>query len=123
MSCQAKKFSIFFKDKTYKFIVNVKDDTFLKVTALTALAEGDILFGTSSIYQNSQENLFIILNNSFGINSIEPNRKYLNFRPKNVIGLFLTYRGGNCTLQPVGINSFGKLSSAIAEFLKLENLK
>lgn len=47
--------------------------------------------------------------------------KYKEPRPKNAIKrFFLTYRIGRCVNSPKGINTIGKISCKIAEYLKLE---
>lgn len=47
--------------------------------------------------------------------------KYACLRPKNckISSLFLSYRCGKCSSQPVGKNTIGKMPRIIAEFLKL----
>ena len=37
--------------------------------------------------------------------------------------LFVYYRDGKCSVQPVGINTFGKIPCKIAEYLRLSNPK
>lgn len=48
-------------------------------------------------------------------------REYAVLRPTSVTHrrFFLNYSNYKCTIQPVGINTFGKMPSTIAEFLKL----
>lgn len=50
-------------------------------------------------------------------------RKYIALRQKDTPHrrLFVCYRKGKCTVQPVGINTFGKIPTKIAEYLKLPN--
>ncbi|KAJ8982862.1 hypothetical protein NQ317_002269 [Molorchus minor] len=50
-------------------------------------------------------------------------RKYLALRPAyvNHQRLFIKYTSNKCTIQPVGINIFGKMPTDIARFLKLPN--
>lgn len=52
-------------------------------------------------------------------------RKYFALRPVNVTHrrFFLKYSNNKCTVQPVGINTFGKMPYDIAEFLKLPDPK
>ncbi|KAL7299553.1 hypothetical protein TKK_0007631 [Trichogramma kaykai] len=47
----------------------------------------------------------------------------MNLRPKKcpTNRLFLTYRDGKCTNQPVGINKIGSIPNAIAKFLNLSD--
>jgi integrase len=47
-------------------------------------------------------------------------RKYLQLRPENAPSrLFLYFKGGRCTRQPIGINTIAKYPKMIAEFLDL----
>lgn len=50
-------------------------------------------------------------------------KKYTALRPKTVIHkrFFLTYRNGHCVNSPIGINTIGKVSRKIAEFLQVPN--
>ncbi|KAL7286454.1 hypothetical protein TKK_0019400 [Trichogramma kaykai] len=50
-------------------------------------------------------------------------KQYMNLRPKkcSTNRLFLTYRDGKCTNQPVGINKIGSIPNAIAKFLNLSD--
>lgn len=85
--------------------------------------KGDLLLVHIPYTKTYKKRSFTILSNGFGINPIDLYRKYVNLRPKNVTTrrLFLTYRCGKCIVQPVGINSFGKMATSVAKFLKLEN--
>ncbi|CAG9766248.1 unnamed protein product [Ceutorhynchus assimilis] len=57
------------------------------------------------------------------VNPVELYGKYARLRPKNVPHdyVFISYRKGKCTVQRVGIHSFGKMPSLVAAFLKLPN--
>ncbi|XP_031348761.1 uncharacterized protein LOC116174872 [Photinus pyralis] len=50
-------------------------------------------------------------------------QKYKALRPQNAqtSRLFLNYKMGKCTVQPVGINTFGAIPKKIASYLKLPN--
>lgn len=52
-------------------------------------------------------------------------RKYNALRPPNIKHrrFFLKYMNNKCTANPVGINTFGKMPSIVAEFLKLPEPK
>ena len=52
-------------------------------------------------------------------------RQYLSLRPSHTPHnrLFVNYKKGKCSIQPVGIHSFGNLGLRIAEFLNLPNPK
>jgi integrase len=56
-------------------------------------------------------------------NAVEIYKKYASLRPAKVghNRLFLTYRNGKCTVQPVGKNTFSSIPKKIADFLKLPN--
>lgn len=117
--------------------------TYLQLVAVVAIAGGcrcdelvkmelkdveikeDLLLIHLPYTKTHKKRSFTILNKGFGINPLDLYRKYINLRPKNgkSTRLFLGYRGGKCTVQPIGINSFGKMPAMIATFLKLENSK
>ncbi len=44
---------------------------------------------------------------------------YMSLRPKGIGRFFLNYRQNRCTSQPIGKNTFGKIPSKIASYLKL----
>lgn len=50
---------------------------------------------------------------------------YMSLRPSNCTTdrFFLNYRGGKCTVQPVGKSKFGEMPKIIAAYLKLPNCK
>lgn len=52
-------------------------------------------------------------------------RQYLSLRPSHTPHnrLFVNYKKGKCSIQPVGIHTFGSLGMKIAEFLHLPNPK
>ncbi|KAJ3658229.1 hypothetical protein Zmor_009982 [Zophobas morio] len=69
-----------------------------------------------------KERRFSVVNEGFGVNTIDLYRRYVALRPTNSpLRLFLHYYKGKCTRQNVGINTFGKIPRKIATFLKLEN--
>ncbi|KAJ8912673.1 hypothetical protein NQ315_011032 [Exocentrus adspersus] len=57
------------------------------------------------------------------MNSLKLIRDYMSLRPRGCSEkrLFLTYRQGRCTVQPVGKNTFGKIPSIIAKYLGLSD--
>ena len=67
--------------------------------------------------------VFPVVNEGNVVNPVELYRKYACLRPKNVPHdyVFISYRKGKCTVQRVGIHSFGKMPSIVAAFLKLSN--
>lgn len=69
-----------------------------------------------------KERRFSVVNEGFGVNTIDLYRRYVALRPTNSpLRFFLHYYKGKCTRQNVGINTFGKIPRKIATFLKLEN--
>ena len=57
------------------------------------------------------------------ISALQLIRKYLNLRPFNVHHqtFFINYRNGKCSSQVVGVHTFGKIPSHIAQYLQLPN--
>ncbi|KAJ8966301.1 hypothetical protein NQ317_006412 [Molorchus minor] len=57
-------------------------------------------------------------------NMLELFRKYLSLRPPHVKHkrLFLYYKAGKCSSQPVGKNTMGKIPSVVASYLKLPDV-
>ncbi|KAJ8983492.1 hypothetical protein NQ317_014952, partial [Molorchus minor] len=57
-------------------------------------------------------------------NMLELFRKYLSVRPPHVKHnrLFLYYKAGKCSSQPVGKNTMGKIPSVVASYLKLPDV-
>ncbi|KAJ8966599.1 hypothetical protein NQ317_015986 [Molorchus minor] len=58
-------------------------------------------------------------------NMLELFRKYLSLRPPHVKHkrLFLYYKVGKCSSQPVGKNTMGKIPSVVASYLKLPDVE
>jgi hypothetical protein len=73
--------------------------------------------------KNGMERIFTILNPNSIIDYLSYIRKYMALRPPHADTprFFLKYGQNKCTKQPVGINSFGKMPSAIAAYLNLPN--
>jgi integrase len=59
------------------------------------------------------------------LNLVDMVRKYATLRPSHTphARFFINYKKGRCTVQPVGINTFGGLPSKIAIFLELPSAK
>ncbi|KAJ8981342.1 hypothetical protein NQ317_015983 [Molorchus minor] len=57
-------------------------------------------------------------------NMLELFRKYLSLRPPHVKHkrLFLYFKAGKCSSQPVGKNTMGKIPSVVASYLKLPDV-
>lgn len=58
-----------------------------------------------------------------GVNSVEMIRRYMSLRPGHVHHnrFFIKYYNGRCSVQPVGINTFGIIPKRIAEAIGLPN--
>jgi integrase len=67
--------------------------------------------------------VFVVTNIEGKVDFIGLFRKYADLRPSNVSHrrFFIFYKGGKCTSQPVGKNTFGKIPSIIATYLDLPN--
>jgi integrase len=100
-------------------------DELVKMCITDIEDKGDLLLIHIPFTKTHKKRSFTMLSTGFGINPINLYRKYINLRPKKLstMRLFLCYRSGKRTVQPVGINSFGKMPELIATFLKLENSK
>lgn len=66
---------------------------------------------------------FLILDDVGEPGNIALYRKYLALRPAHTPHrrLFVSYRQGKCSIQAVGIHTFGKIPAKIAGFLHLQN--
>lgn len=73
--------------------------------------------------KTKKERIFTITNGT--TNNIGIYRKYLKLRPLSTPHnrLFVNYKSSKCTIQVVGINTFSKLPSLIAEYLQLPEVK
>lgn len=88
--------------------------------------KGDILIITIPDPKTGKMRTFTITNRMCeNLDPIAIYRKYLSLRPSHTPhnSLFVFYRLGKCSSQAVGINTFGKIPSLIATFLKLPNAK
>jgi integrase len=59
------------------------------------------------------------------LNLVDMVRKYATLRPSHTphARFFINYKKRRCTVQPVGINTFGGIPSKIANFLELPSAK
>lgn len=64
---------------------------------------------------------FTIINETGSVNYVEKCQQYFSLRPKQVKHrkLFVFYNNGRCSVQPVGINTFGRIPKEIALFLNI----
>ncbi|KAJ3655406.1 hypothetical protein Zmor_014538 [Zophobas morio] len=69
--------------------------------------------------------VFPVIAKGKAVNGLELYQKFLRLRPETVQHdyFFICYRNGKCTVQRVGIHSFAKMPSVVAEFLNLPNPK
>lgn len=69
--------------------------------------------------KNNVERTFVVV----GAENLKLFREYVTLRPLNVPHdrLFVFYKQGKCTKQPVGINTFGSMPCKVAEYLNLPN--
>lgn len=134
-----KKSKILTTSDMEKFIDSAPDDTYLLIKVAT-------IFGlagacrreelTNLLFENVQlEKCFVLVkiadnkthtSRSFvvtGEKNLALIRKYVSLRPKNTSHqrFFVQYRKGECTIQCVGINKFGKMPSEVAAYLRLPN--
>ena len=99
-------------------------DELKKMTTDDVQDKGNIIIVTITDFKTGKRRTFTITNELCeGLNSIELYRKYLSLRPPHTPHkyFFVFYRLGKCSIQPVGIQSFSKIPSQIATFLKLPN--
>lgn len=66
---------------------------------------------------------FVISGQIRSFNFVEMYRKYASLRPQSTSHnrFFIRYYDGKCSVQPVGVNTFGKIPSDIAKYLNIEN--
>lgn len=97
----------------------------LKKMALDDVQDmGNILIVTITDFNTGKRRTFTITNEMCeDVNPIELFRKYLSLRPSHTPHkyFFVFYRLGKCTIQPVGVQSFSKIPTQIANFLNLPN--
>ncbi|PSN32865.1 hypothetical protein C0J52_10303, partial [Blattella germanica] len=104
-----------------EFLLKAPDDRYLLIKVATARhelhnlcvddvdVEGNILVVHIRDTKNYKPRTFTVVPDGVG-NCVALYNKYISLRPKSVKcnKLFLFYRGGKCSCQPVGINTFGK---------------
>lgn len=137
-----KKSNTFSREEINKFLLIAPDDKYLmfKVTLILGIAGGcrreelykmkidDIenkgqflLITIPDSKTHTSRRFTVIGETSKNINLIHFYQNYANLRPKNATTnhFFLSYRNGKCTKQVVGINTFSKIPSLIAQYLSL----
>ena len=86
--------------------------------------KGDVLVITVPETKTGKKRVFTITDEIIeNISALQLIRKYLNLRPFNVRHqtFFINYRQGKCSTQVVGVHTFGKIPSLIAQYLQLPN--
>lgn len=70
--------------------------------------------------KTGRSRLFTVVDGD-GMNYLDLIRKYRNMRPQHISHnyFFVNCRNGKCTVQRIGINSFGNMGKKLAGFLKL----
>lgn len=83
--------------------------------------EGSVLVVRLLETKTHKTRMFTIIQEAGGTSYVDICKKYIALRPKHTVNgkLFLYYRNGRCTTQPVGINTLGKIPKDIATYLKL----
>lgn len=140
----AKKSNIFSKENVNQFITEAEDRTFLmaKVALIIGIAGAcrkcELTFLRVGNVSDKDSHFVVQLPNTKtkvtrefvitegkteGQNLLDIIRKYIALRPRNVKHdrFFVKFTNGTCGVQPVGINTIGKLPKDIAQFLKLSN--
>ncbi|KAJ8974373.1 hypothetical protein NQ317_009420, partial [Molorchus minor] len=136
---QAKKSKILTKSEIDRFLSSADDKEFLmiKVRLLLLLAcrTDELVNLTVDDIEDVGSSLIVKIPNTktkipriFVVtdvgNMLELFRKYLSLRPPHVKHkrLFLYYKAGKCSSQPVGKNTMGKIPSVVASYLKLPDV-
>lgn len=127
-------------EQVEKFIMEAPDDKFLAIKVATifgvfgACRREELCNLSVDDIQEAKKTLVVQIPNSktkisrtFCIvgKYIEYHQKYAALRPSTVNHrrYFLFYLNNKCTVQPIGINTFGKMPTVIAEFLGLPDHK
>lgn len=71
--------------------------------------------------KTGQRRMFSIIDDKDDIDYLGKIRKYIDMRPKNISHdhFFVSCRKDKCTVQRIGINTFGDMGKKVAVFLKL----
>ncbi|KAJ8965834.1 hypothetical protein NQ317_003726 [Molorchus minor] len=138
---QAKKSKILTKSEIDRFLSSADDKEFLMIKVgfilgiagacrtdeLVNLTVDDIEDVGSSLivkFPNTKTKIPRIFVVTDVENMLELFRKYLSLRPPHVKykRLFLYYKAGKCSSQPVGKNTMGEIPSVVASYLKLPDV-
>ncbi|KAF2895723.1 hypothetical protein ILUMI_10447 [Ignelater luminosus] len=140
---RAEKSKTFSSDEIKKFLLQAPDDKYLMMKVVLILGVAGACRGvelckmsvddfedTRTIIiinipksETKKERYFVIEGENGDLNMANIFRKYASLRPAATTHrrFFLCYRQGQCTVQPVGVNTFGKIPSDIAKYLGLNN--
>ncbi|KAJ8984761.1 hypothetical protein NQ317_012124 [Molorchus minor] len=123
---QAKKSKILTKSEIDRFLSSADDKEFLmiKVGLILGIAGAcrtDELVNLTVDDIEDIPRIFVVTDVG---NMLEFFRKYLSLRLPHVKHkrLFLYYKAGKCSSQPVGKNTMGKIPSVVASYLKLPDV-
>ncbi|XP_031342149.1 uncharacterized protein LOC116170098 [Photinus pyralis] len=140
----AKKSAIFTRDDINKFLLEAPDMTYLmwKVCMIIGITgacrrdelrkmsicdiedKGNMLVITIPQTKTGKKRIFTITDEILEtVHVLELFRKYLVLRPSHTPHntFFINYRNGKCSTQVVGVHTFGKIPSLIAQYLKIPN--
>uniref|UniRef100_A0A6P7H825 Uncharacterized protein LOC114347331 n=1 Tax=Diabrotica virgifera virgifera TaxID=50390 RepID=A0A6P7H825_DIAVI len=130
------------KEQVQKFISDAPNDVFLMIKVALifgvsgALKKDELLKLETNNVQDLGSKFLVIIkaskthtNRIFTIVDNEANtiinaiKSYISLRPAHSPHkrFFIFYKNSKCSTQPVGINTFSKIPSVIAKFLKLEH--
>lgn len=137
-SYEAKKSKVLTMENVTQFLKEAPDDTFLLIKVVLmfglngACRRAELCSLTVEDIEDTGTMLVVTLHDTktkkkrvFTVgsecNGYDIYHKYFRLRPKTVKHnrVFLFYRNGKCTVQPVGIHTFAKMPQNIAEYLKL----
>jgi integrase len=138
---EAKKSKVLTREEVNTFLKEADDNVYLlmKVALLFGICgacrreelhslhvgdiveQGSSLFITLSDTKTLSKRVFSVTADGEAVNALELYRKYAVLRPLNVQHdyFFVAYRNQKCTVQTVGIHSFGKMPRIVANYLKL----
>lgn len=139
---EAKKSKVLTREEVLKFVHEAPDETFLMVKTALLFGvfggcrrqelvnmmvdhvedRGSVVVVNIPETKTDKKRVFTIIEEK-EMGCLKLTRKYLSLRPQSCSErrLFLNYRNGRCTAQPVGKNTFGKIPSTIATFLGLRD--
>lgn len=139
---QPKKSKVLSREDVLKFIHEASNETFLmnKVALIFGVFGGcrrQELVNMLVTHVEDRKSVFVVnvpetktdkkrvftIVDEDEMNSLKLIRDYMSLRPRGCSEkrLFLTYRQGRCTVQPVGKNTFGKIPFIIAKYLGLSD--